>query len=539
MPNGNPESPFPVKGEDDLNEILKSAPIKEQSWLERLYTNVAAVLSLGFRLAWDRLDEIFIFKVQHSKKVATEYNERVALPLLRALVDAFRSSGLMDDRTAQIIENLKPDTPVVDIIYSLFVGGSLLKNYLQVAGQGMSGNLIQYLNKEYRPLLPDANAAVAAAFIAPEKTGEVREILKRSGLKDEHIDLLFIARYALYDLNTVRTLYLRKLLTKEKAFERMREMGFTDTRINEIMGTWEIIPPVNDILTMVAKEAFEPDQIQRYGLDLEFPSAQSDWLSKQGLSEFWQKKYWIAHWDYPSPQQVLYLLHRGLIEENEVSEYYRVVEMPKFWREKLIQASYIPFTRVDVRRMHKLGVLNDEELVKAYMDGGYDVEHAKKLAEFTKAYNAQGTTEISRSQVMRAYGNSFIDRESAAALLRLLKYSDNDIEWYLTNADYEEALDLQNLYMNATKTKYLDNLINDVDARTELAKLNLPGSRIEAIMAAWIATKQARAKLPSKTDLDKFLKADIITDDTYKSEMYKLGYSTQYTLWYLKVNQGK
>ena len=53
-----------------------------------------------------------------------------------------------------------------------------------------------------------------------------------------------------------------------------------------------------------------------------------------------------------------------------------------------------------------------------------------------------------------------------------------------------------------------------------------------------MATREAKTKLPSKTDLDKFLKAKIIDADQYKTEMYRLGYSFQYTMWYLEVNQG-
>ena len=169
---------------------------------------------------------------------------------------------------------------------------------------------------------------------------------------------------------------------------------------------------------------------------------------------------------------------------------------------------------------------------------GYDEDHATKLADFTVRYNADEETKITASQIVKAYRNSMITREDTAALLRTIKKSEDDIEWLLINADFEESLELQTLYINAIKTKHLDLIITDLEARTELTKLNLPGARIDALMAAWLATREAKTKLPSKTDLDKFLKAKIINADQYRTEMYRLGYSFQYTQWYLEVNQG-
>ncbi len=90
------------------------------------------------------------------------------------------------------------------------------------------------------------------------------------------------------------------------------------------------------------------------------------------------------------------------------------------------------------------------------------------------------------------------------------------------------------MYINALKTRYLDGLINDLEARTELAKLNLPGARIDALMSFWKAQFIKGAKLPSKTDLDKFIKQGIIDKDQYRNEMYRLGYSFQYTDWFLR-----
>lgn len=519
---------------EEVNRILSQPEVKSTSWLGNIYTNAVAIMGVAFQGIWTKLDQIFTLKITRTKNIMATTKDGQVVPMLRIITKQFMEWGMLDQRTADMIEKLEPENPVVSLVYMMFVGASLLGNYLSTASQGMSGNLLQYLNKQYRPNLPDANASVKAAFIAPEKTGEIRNILAKSGLKEEDIDLLFIASYQLYDVNTLRALYFRGEADENKVFERMREMGFTDTRTKEIMKTWDLIPGVQDIITMAVKEAFTPDIAEKFGQFQDFPAEFGVWAAKQGLSEDWSKKYWAAHWQLPSPQMGFEMLHRQIIDQPTLEMLLRALDVMPFWREKLVGISYNPYARVDVRRMHALGVIKDDELLKAYTDQGYDQDHATHLAEFTKLYNSQDQAKITKSQIIRAYRNSMISRDDAALMLQTIKTNVDEIEWLLINADFEENLQLQSLYIKAIYTRYTDNMLNDLEARTELTKLNLPGARIDALITTWKATVLAKAKMPSKSDLDKFLKADIINQDTYRGEMYKLGYSYQYIDWYLR-----
>ncbi len=426
---------------------------------------------------------------------------------------------------------------VAQTFFNMTMLGSWLNNYVSALTESTLANLKQNLNVEFSPALPDVNAMIQASFIAPEKTTETRDIMRKQGFSEENIDLMFIAAYRLYDPQTVRELYFRGVLDDFAAIGRLEEMGFTKLRITEMMKGWNVIPPIQDLITMVAKEAFEPDMVARYGLDLEFPEEQSEWLSKQGLSRFWQEKYWAAHWDYPSPQQVLNLMHRGFIKQEDVAEYYRVVEMPKYWRDMLMKASHNVYTRVDLRRMHDMGVVTDADLVKNYMDQGYDEEHAGKMAEFTIAFNRDNDKKITQAAIIKAYRNSILTKDDVKGLLSPLKYTPDQIDFMIASADFDEEIELQNVYIKSIKTRFTGNLWDDLQARSGLMKLNLPGARIDALMEAWTAEKMVDVKMPSKTDLDKFLKNKVITQDIYKIEMYRLGYNFQQTEWYLALHQ--
>jgi len=441
------------------------------------------------------------------------------------LFGPFIDAGILDADDYRELRKFKDSPAPFNAIAMVFFFIFLWIRYTFAFINASSGTLQQTLNAKFTPNPPDPSAVLRAAFIAPERTGEVRDALKRFGLSDHDIDLMFLAFYRLYSEETIRTLYLRKEITEDEMFMRMRELGYTDTRIREIVKTWEVIPPITDILTMVGREAFEPDQIRMMGLMDEFPEEVSPWLEKQGLSRYWQEKYWVMHWQQPSIQMGYEMLHRGIIGEEELDLLFRTVEIPPFWRDKLKAISFQPLTRVDVRRMHALGVIDDERLIKAYKDLGYDDENARLMAEFTKQYNTQEDRELSRSQITKAYRNKLLTRDEAKDMLVQIGYDEARADFILELEDYREFEEYQEELIKIIGERYMGNLITLFDARRELAQLNLPATRVEILLKQWEVKKIRDSKIPSKTDLDKFLRNGIISEDEYRSYMQRLGYT--------------
>ena len=316
----------------------------------------------------------------------------------------------------------------------------------------------------------------------------------------------------------------------------MRELGYTDTRIEEMVQAWQVIPGPGDLVTMVAKEAFEPDIIKEVGLDAEFPGAQLQWFEKQGLSEEWVRRYWYAHWEQPSIQQGYEMLHRGVIDTKQLDLLFRIVEIPPYWREKLLKIAYHPYTRVDVRRMHKIGVLNDEQLIRNYLDLGFDSDKAKGMAEFTKKYNQQTAKGISKSEVLKGYREKLIEEKEAIAMLLQLGYPLDETTYLLRFQDYQELKEIQDDEITEIRLRYEENLLNEAEARRQLDNLNLQSRQTDALIRKWRIQRFADRKIPSKADLGKFLRAQIITREKYKEELARLGYSQQYIAWYMELD---
>ena len=335
--------------------------------LEPSQEEAEAVLGVVNKTVADITNGIWSLSTDSFRYLAEQISEKLLKPLQEMpdaswnnMLNFYKGVGLLTESDKANILKLKQFGQPWEMIIYIATQVKLFGSFLSATSDPAVMKIQQGVAKMMRPQLPYVSEVIGAAFIAPEKTGEVREILARSGYSEEAIDLLFISKYRVYEEFQVQQLWLRKEINDAKMYERMRELGYTDTRIGELVKLWTIIPQVQDILTMVAHEAFEPDAVAQMGLEDEFPSEQAEWLTKQGLSPFWQMKYWAAHWDQPSIQMGFEMLHRGVIDRATLDMLFRTVELPPYWREKLVQIAYQPYTRVDVRRMFDMGVLGEE-----------------------------------------------------------------------------------------------------------------------------------------------------------------------------------
>ena len=125
-----------------------------------------------------------------------------------AMLGVFISSGMLDKDSDEEIIKLKDMSSPLDWVFFFMIYFTLAKNYTSATLYGASSDLRHNLNEKYSPEIPQYRDIMQAAFVAPEKTQEVREAMRKSGLSDEHIDLCFLSVYRLYNEDVVRSLYL-------------------------------------------------------------------------------------------------------------------------------------------------------------------------------------------------------------------------------------------------------------------------------------------------------------------------------------------
>jgi hypothetical protein len=218
------------------------------------------------------------------------------------------------------------------------------------------------------------------------------------GYADDHVRALEMISEKQLSVNEIITAWLRGLLSDYEMGDRLFKQWYRDEDIAIIRKLSEVIPGIQDLIRLAVREAWNDETSRRFEYDADYPAQVEEWAKKQGLSPDWVRRYWRAHWELPSVGDGYEMLHRlrpGRTDvpftKDDLELLLRTADIPRFFRERLIAISYQPYNRVDIRRMYKIGILSKDEVYQAYLDLGYDEEHAKNLTEFTVKYETGDT----------------------------------------------------------------------------------------------------------------------------------------------------
>lgn len=296
----------------------------------------------------------------------------------------------------------------------------------------------------------------------------------------------------------------RSLILNDDYIRGMTSLGFTQSDSIIIEKISHVIPPVNDLISMAVREAWDNETAQRFGYDLEYPEQVESAAAMQGLDSEWTKRYWRAHWQLPSPQMGFEMLHRLRsnvskvpFTEDDLKRLLKVADYPQFFRDRLIEISYSPLTRVDVRRMYRVGVLDREGVKQSYLDLGYNDKNAERLTEFTIRYETGNNTDkledytnLTLTLAKQAYIKGLINREDYLERLSSLNYNQEDAQLIVHMAEMERQLKLtpdnipsyQNTMINLVADAYGLKTIDSDTARSMLADLSLPDDQITYLL---------------------------------------------------------
>ncbi len=316
---------------------------------------------------------------------------------------------------------------------------------------------------------------------------------------------------------------LRRIGIHPKYFEMYHALAFP-------------LPPVADMITMAVREAFSPEVATRFGQYEDFPEPFEDFARQKGMSQDWSKRYWAAHWNLPSPQQGFAMLHRGVIDENDLHMLLRAQDVMPFWRDKLVQIAYRPLTRVDVRRMYKEGVLDETEVLSSYLDQGYAQENAERMTEFTIKQTLSSMAKFSSTDILRAFTNGVIRRGEAASLLGKIGVKSGDVNTIIEYAEYKRDWDLTQDRIGAIGNLYRKRVYDQNQAENELGRLNLPSEQSRVLLDRWYSVVREKAPVTwTKAETLKFITAGTITRNRGIMELERIGYDAEHIDAYLTL----
>jgi len=315
--------------------------------------------------------------------------------------------------------------------------------------------------------------------------------------------------------------------------DEMRKRGFLDEDIAKTLQIFKMVPGPGDLISMAVREAFDDSISQTWGYDQDFPAEFATWMKRQGDQDDWARKYWRAHWQMPGLTTALEAFHRlDDFDLDKLNTFLRVSDVAPAWRDIITRIAYSPLTRVDVRRMYGMGVLDRQAVVRSYLDLGYSPENAELLTQFTIKYEANSEKELTKADVIGGFADGMLSRDEAIEYLNSLGYPDNTAQFLVSREEAKRARSLTDKQIKRIQTLYVNKDMSEAQARVSLTTLGLAGTEIDIKLEEWRIAREAKVKRPTQAQLDTFLLDDIIDIDEYRSGLDALGLQDKYVGWY-------
>lgn len=421
-------------------------------------------------------------------------------------------------------------------IFGLLIGGFM------GIGQPSAKAISYYMDGFLRTFRPPPAELWNLLRRYPNLKPEFELIMRDMGVPDVLQEAYGKATEQALNAAQLEALRLRGLLEETKYSEEMTIQGYTSERIEQVQDLARLIPNPQDLVRMAVREAWNEEIVSRFAYDADFPSEFAEWMTKQGYSADWAKKYWRAHWEIPSVQAGYEMLHRLRPGETEnefttedIETMLKTADVPEFFRKRLIEISYSPYTRVDVRRMYGAGVLSADEVYKAYCDLGYNDERAKNLTAFTTTIEKAEEKGLTKDAAIGGYKRGIIERSKAISMLAELGYTSDDAEFWLSLVDYDLAAQLTDEKLKAIQYQYVNGLLDESTVNDKLGPLNLPAERQTTLLSLWTAQRDSKIQMPSKSELETFYERGLIDEVKFVEFLRVDGYRKDVIPMYLQT----
>ena len=427
-----------------------------------------------------------------------------------------------------------PNTPAFLAAAMAFLVPLLLSSAVSNIMSPVFQNLQQEVAQRVQPTLIPPADTIDAFIRGFMNESTFRNELGEAGYSNAKMDILVASSRRLIDVGEMFRWWLRDFINEDQLDELLRFHKIdSDDRVRLKQAVF-FIPPVQDLIRMAVREVFTPDIRERFELDEGFPAEFQEAAKQQGVSEEWAKNYWAAHWVLPSVSQGFAMLHRKVISAEELDLLLRAQDVMPFWRDKITQVAFNPLTRVDLRRMHKLELLDSEQLQLRYEDLGFDADNAAMMVQFTEAFNAEDPTDVAlelegltRGTILGMFDDGVLTEAETDTALIDLGISEAAVGLFIAQRKLERE--------RKTRTGLIENIVRLVggghinfDAGLDsLAGLGLTATEIAIATQRILSKRKSRDRLPTPVQLNKMLAADIIDAEQWDTAMVGLNFSDE------------
>ncbi len=373
---------------------------------------------------------------------------------------------------------------------------------------------------------------------------DVNETGFRQGLTGDQISHVFNITRQRPGTADIIDYWRRELITDDVATNRLRDLGCGPTDVDLIKLASFPPPGVQDLIRMAVREVFTPEIAEQFGQFEGQPPKYTEWAKKIGLSEEWATNFWAAHWVLPSVQQGFEMLHRSVIGQDDLERLLVALDVMPFWREPIKAIAFRPFTRVDVRRMFALGVLDRAGVKRAYLDLGFDETKGEAMTEFTVKWvestrktEKEKERDLTKGDIIGLFNDGLLTELEARTQLERMGFDSNESDLLISREIMQELRQDRKADIRLIVDQAKIKVLTFSEAQDRLNGLDLTQRELQRAMLEVERATKEKTRLPSKADLDSWKELDLLSLPQYQVELENLGFPDKYVALYVEEIQ--
>lgn len=478
-----------------------------------------------------KIGEILVTQIEAFFGAMIEDGQLSHGEILRSLLTGFGTPPEVVEKIAVAADDATPSTPGFLVAAMAFLVPLIVAQFVNSALDPVAQQLRQEIAGGTEQMLIPPTDLIDGLIKGDISEARFRDDMRQQGFTEERQNLLLATFRSAPDVSVQIRAWLRELIDESELDSALFKTRLRPEDIALLKQVVFFVPPAQDLIRMAVREVFSPEIRERFGQDEDFPEEFATFARQQGISDVWARSYWAAHWALPSPSQGFEMLHRKVIEAEDLDSLLRALDVMPFWREKLTQIAFSPLTRVDIRRMHALGLLTDEDVQERYEAIGFSPDDASLMLAFTVAFNFSEDSlpdeldGLTRASILGMFEDGIVERGVTVELLTSMGIGADAAELFVEQRELEQERQTRRDLVESVVSLAGGGRISLPEAQDSLAAVGLTAVELTRATANILRGRDSRDRLPSLADLRKMLEGEIIDDEVFLESLKASGFS--------------
>lgn len=484
----------------------------------------AAISHLAAKVREESLAKTTPALVNVAAKVVDAEAGRRAEAVRRRLIEWFEGHGIP----------IRPDGELAGLFGAIArSGGWMMQQTLSTAigfgvGSAMSAvfepffldmQKAVYSIEQNRDLSPTELAALAArGWIEPAR---LHDEAKNAGVAPERSDLLRRLNEVPLNVTEVLELLRRGHVDEAEADRRLHHLGVPEDARAHLLRLRTIIPTIEEALQGLLQGQIEEGEARRR------------YLEAGGVPDWFESAFNIRG-TAPTPVQALDLANRGIIPfagRGPDATTYEQAFLEGPWRNKWLPAfqalaEYLIPPRSIVPLLRS-GAITRERAIELMARNGVSEVDALAMTEEAASGKLAADRELTKSEILRAYGDGLLDERGATEVLGGLGYEPEEAGFLLGLADFTWERRFRDASVTRIGNLYKARKITEDEAQAALASLGLPGTAMSKALALWDIERELPTADLTESQVRGAWRKGIVDEDYYRNYLTTHGFSPE------------